>query len=179
MEVLIQAQRLGEKVVVVVVVVVTGTLAHSSPGDEKEWSVGRLAVTLALVFILNIFRDQPINLKWQAIIFLGGLRGAVAFMMASTYSPHYKHVQMMKIATIFIIVLTTLLNGILTKPLVVYFDLKQEKKEEELPEEYIKEYARIKETCFFRGWYWWEENVILPLTSRTQSGKGKIRDVNF
>ena len=37
-EVLIQAQRLREKVVVVVVV--TGALAHSSPGDEKEWSVG-------------------------------------------------------------------------------------------------------------------------------------------
>ena len=142
-------------------------------------TVGRLAVTLAIVFVLNRFRAQPISLQWQAIIFLGGLRGAVAYMMVSTYSSDYDYEQMMKIATIFIIVLTTLLNGVLTKPLVVYFDLKQEKKEEELPEDYIKEYARVKETCFFRGWYWWEENVILPLTSRSRSGKGKIRDVDF
>ena len=42
-EVLIQAQRVREKLVVVVLVVtllVTGALVHSSPGDEKEWSVG-------------------------------------------------------------------------------------------------------------------------------------------
>ena len=142
-------------------------------------TVGRMVVTLALVFVLNRFRAEPINLKWQLIIFLGGLRGAVAYMMVSNYQEEYQYGDMLKIATIFIIILTTLLNGILTKPLVVFFDLKQEKKEEELPEEYIKEYAMIKKTCFFRAWYWWEDNVILPLTSRSRSGKGKIRDVEF
>ena len=39
-EVLIQAQGGREKVVVVVTRLVTGALVHSSPGDEKEWSVG-------------------------------------------------------------------------------------------------------------------------------------------
>ena len=136
-------------------------------------------VTLALVFVLNMFRSEPINLKWQTIIFLGGLRGAVAYMMVSTYDPRYKHGEMLKMTTIFIIVLTTLINGILTKPLVVFFGLKQEKKEEALPEEYIEEYARVRKTCFFRAWYWWEDTVILPLTSRSRQGKGKRRDVEF
>ena len=142
-------------------------------------TVGRLLVTLALVFVLNMFRSEPINLKWQTIIFLGGLRGAVAYMMVSTYDPRYKHGEMLKMTTIFIIVLTTLINGILTKPLVVFFGLKQEKKEEVLPEEYIEEYARVRKTCFFRAWYWWEDTVILPLTSRSRQGKGKRRDVEF
>ena len=142
-------------------------------------TVGRLVVTLALVFVLNMFRSEPINFKWQTIIFLGGLRGAVAYMMVSTYDPQYQHADMLKIATIFIIVSTTLLNGILTKPLVVFFGLKQERKEETLPEEYLEEYATVSQTCFFRAWYWWEETVILPLTSRSAHGSGKRRDVDF
>ena len=142
-------------------------------------TVARLVITLTLVFVLNMFRSEPINLKWQTIIFLGGLRGAVAYMMVSTYPEDYKYGDMLKIATIFIIIITTLINGILTKPLVVYFGLKQEKKEEALPEEYIEEYARVRNTCFFRAWYWWEETVILPLTSRSAHGSGKRRDVEF
>ena len=142
-------------------------------------NVARLLVTVGLVFVLNRFRDEPIDWKWQTIIFLGGLRGAVAFMMVTTYPKDYGNRDMLTITTIFIIVLTTLVNGILTKPLVVYFGLKQEKKEESLPEEYIKEYAIARETCIFRAWYWWEDNVILPLTSRNTEAKGKRRDVDF
>ena len=142
-------------------------------------TIARLVVTLALVFVLNRFRTEPIDFRWQTIIFLGGLRGAVAYMMVSSYPPEYEHAKMLKITTIFIIVLTTLLNGIVTKPLVVFFGLKQDKPEVRMPEEYTEEYARVRESCFFRAWYWWEDNVILPLISRSSQGIGKRRDVEF
>ena len=142
-------------------------------------TVARMVVTLALVFLLNLFRDNPISLKWQLIIFLGGLRGAMAYMMASTYDSDYKYSHMLKITTIFIIVTTTLVNGMLTKPLVVYFDLKQEKDEVELPEDYLEEYAILKKTCFFKAWYWWEGKVIMPLIAMSRKLRVKIREVHF
>ena len=142
-------------------------------------TVARIVVTVPLVFVLNLFRTKPISLKWQLIIFLGGLRGAVAYMMASSYESDYRYSQMLKIATIFIIVLTTLVNGMLTKPVVVSFNLKQEKEEVELPEDYLQEYARLKETCFFRAWYWWENKVFKRLISMPNELNGTIKDVNF
>ena len=74
-------------------------------------TVARLVVTVALVFVLNRFRSEPINLKWQTIIFLGGLRGAVAYMMVSTYPEDYKYGDMLKITTIFIIIKIMLMEG--------------------------------------------------------------------
>ena len=127
--------------------------------------VARMVVTVPLVLLANLFRTTPISLKWELIIFLGGLRGAVAYEIVDKLSDDYKYEQMFKMTTIFIIIITTLVKGTLTKPLVVLFDLKEDVEEQELPDQYIEEYASLQKTCFFRAWYWWEDKVILPLLS--------------
>ena len=45
--------------VVMRLVVVTGALVHSSPGDEKEWSVGRLAAWPELGQVAGLVISLP------------------------------------------------------------------------------------------------------------------------
>jgi len=51
-------------------------------------TVGRIFATTSLSFILNQFRpeDHKINWKWQILLVVGGLRGAIAYSMVSTYT---------------------------------------------------------------------------------------------
>ena len=55
---------MGEEEVVVAGRVVTGALVPSSPGDEKEWSVGRLAVTCLAWPGPALLSDYLIRVDW-------------------------------------------------------------------------------------------------------------------
>ena len=127
--------------------------------------LARAVVNFIIVNVLNCFRNHPIDFKWQAIIFLGGLRGAVAYAMVVSYKNSFK--DMFVIATVFIIVVTTLLNGILTKPLVLFLGLKQGDHVN-----YQDYYKDEKRNVIFRAFYWFEQNCVLTLLY----GKAKSAD---
>lgn len=123
--------------------------------------VVRFLVIFILVSILNYFRNEPIDLKWQAIILLGGLRGVVAYAMVVDYNdPEFQ--SMFRVATIFNIVLTNVLNGTLTKPLVLYFDLRQGD-----IIDYAEFYKDKKRNWIFRAFKWLETECILVLVPGT------------
>ena len=86
--------------------------------------VARTVVTFFLTFLINQYqhRDFKINWKWQLLIIVGGLRGAIAFAMVLHYNgPYYRKFYDTTVITIFI---TTLVNGVVAKPLVLMFRLK-------------------------------------------------------
>ena len=116
-------------------------------------TVGRLLVTCGLCLILNTLRKEKINWRWQTIIVLGGLRGAIAFSMVASYGGPYR--QLFQDTVIITILFTTVVQvkphftvlqmhwtlvdctvfaascqphiisqGIVTKPLVTFLDLK-------------------------------------------------------
>ena len=86
--------------------------------------LARIFVTISLTYLINLTRSQTkINWKWQIMIIVGGLRGAVAFAMTVHYNGPFKYsFYEFTVAAIFI---TTILNGIAAKPLVVLFNLRQ------------------------------------------------------
>jgi len=85
----------------------------------------RIIVTCGICFLINkITRWRPVNWKWQIMIIVGGLRGAIAFAMVTTYEgPFHK---LFYDATVMVIFFTTLANGIMAKPLVNYLGLKED-----------------------------------------------------
>ena len=85
-------------------------------------TVGRLLVTCGICLILNTLRKEKINWRWQTIIVLGGLRGAIAFSMVASYGGPYR--QLFQDTVIITILFTTVVQGIVTKPLVTFLDLK-------------------------------------------------------
>ena len=90
----------------------------------------RAVVTFSLMFIVNkMSPHQPIDWKWQLIIVAGGLRGAIAFAMVIKYEGA-PFEDLFKETTIFIIFVTTLIKGILAKPMVLLFKLRAEEGEE-------------------------------------------------
>ena len=65
--------------------------------------------------------------------------------------------------TIFIIFVTTIGNGVIAKPLVIWFELKQDAVNEE-NFDYNKYYGwdnRRKGNYFSRWWYWFEDQFLL------------------
>ena len=86
--------------------------------------VSRIFVTCGLCLIINKFTSRPINWRWQILIIVGGLRGAIAYAMVITYEgPFHK---LFYDATLVVIFFTTIANGILAKPLVNHLELKAE-----------------------------------------------------
>eukprot|EP00091_Calanus_sinicus_P022152 TRINITY_DN6894_c0_g1_i8.p1 TRINITY_DN6894_c0_g1~~TRINITY_DN6894_c0_g1_i8.p1 ORF type:complete len:175 (-),score=70.10 TRINITY_DN6894_c0_g1_i8:2-526(-) len=72
----------------------------------------------------HFFGQRPINWKWQILIIVGGLRGAISFAMVVTYEgPFHK---IFYDTTLVVIFFTTIANGIITKPLVTSLGLKAE-----------------------------------------------------
>jgi len=84
--------------------------------------VSRILVTCGLCLIINKFTSRQINWRWQILIIVGGLRGAIAYAMVITYEgPFHK---LFYDATLVVIFFTTIANGILAKPLVNHLELK-------------------------------------------------------
>jgi len=88
-------------------------------------TVSRIIVTCGLCLIINKFTSKrPINWRWQILIIVGGLRGAIAFAMVVTYEGPFQ--KLFYDACLVVIFFTTIANGILAKPLVNYLGLKAE-----------------------------------------------------
>ena len=104
---------------------------------------------------------RPIIWKWQIMIIVGGLRGAIAFAMVITYEgPFHK---MFYDATLVVIFFTTLANGIITKPLVNYLGLKEDPS---VKTDYSKYYGKddYQPGCFVRCWGWLDKIICRIFT---------------
>jgi len=101
-------------------------------------TVARLIVTCGLCLVLNRLRTETINWRWQAVMVVGGLRGAIAFAMVAEYDGPYN--KRFYDCTILVILFTTLVQGIVAKPLVETLRLKKDKERN----------PRIRETQMFQ-----------------------------
>jgi len=86
-------------------------------------TAGRIIVTTSLSPILNQYRPEAnkINWKWQILIVVGGLRGAIAYAMIATYRG--PNADMFYDTVVVVIFCTTLFCGVIAKPLVKYLGL--------------------------------------------------------
>ena len=80
-------------------------------------TVSRLIVTPVSCYLLNLLNvhgltNYSITWKWQLLIFFGGMRGAVSFCMANDLDQQSEQI---RDSTVFIILVTTLINGIIVK----------------------------------------------------------------
>ena len=121
--------------------------------------VARAIVTTSMVTIINCFRSQPINFKMQIIIFVGGLRGALAYAMAFTIKGQVERIFMT--STVFIIIVTNLINGILTKPMVQCLGLMENSRENHQ----LEYYKDKNKNWILRAFCWLEDVLIWPLVS--------------
>ena len=87
--------------------------------------IARIVVTIFLTSVINHFKihGARINWRWQVLIIVGGLRGAVAYAMAVHYTGPYKH--LFYDITVITIFFTSVVNGIMAKPLIAILNLKQ------------------------------------------------------
>jgi len=88
-------------------------------------TVARLIVTCGLCLVLNRLRTETINWRWQTVMVVGGLRGAIAFAMVAEYDGPYN--RRFYDCTILVILFTTLVQGIVAKPLVEALQLKKDR----------------------------------------------------
>jgi len=89
----------------------------------------RLVVTFGLIALLNHFRNIPVSLNKKFIIFMGGLRGAFAFVMILSYNGPFR--ALFHDTILLIIILTNTINGIATKPIVEYMQLQEKDRGQE------------------------------------------------
>ncbi|MCP4179211.1 MAG: sodium:proton antiporter [bacterium] len=89
-------------------------------------TVARIIVVYGIIPILKFFpKYEKIDLKYQTIIFWGGLRGAVplalAFSLTSTFTGHQLIIEL----TLGVVLFTLLVQGTTTKLLIKWFKLDQ------------------------------------------------------
>ena len=123
--------------------------------------ISRIIVTCGLCVVINRYTKRPINWKWQTLIIVGGLRGAIAFAMVVTYEgPFHK---LFYDTTLVVIFFTTIANGIIAKPLVNYLGLKAE---EGVKTDYGLYYGQQKPGCIGKAWGWLEDNFICKVFTK-------------
>ena len=88
--------------------------------------LGRALNTFPLSFLANLRRKRKVPKKMQFLIFFAGLRGAIAFALASTMTT--KNANVVVTTTMSIIILTTVVCGGLTEPLLTRLNLKSRKR---------------------------------------------------
>ncbi|XP_042363119.1 sodium/hydrogen exchanger 3-like isoform X2 [Plectropomus leopardus] len=102
------------------------------------WNTGFILLTLLFIFvyrfigvffltwILNKFRLVPIELIDQVIMSYGGLRGAVAYGLATMLDGNkIKEKNLMVCTTLIVVYFTVILQGITMKPLVTWLKVKR------------------------------------------------------
>ena len=87
--------------------------------------IARVVVTIFLTSVINQFKihGERIDWRWQILIIVGGLRGAVAYAMVVHYTGPYKN--LFYDITVITIFFTSVVNGIMAKPLIAILNLKQ------------------------------------------------------
>ncbi|OQR99574.1 Monovalent Cation:Proton Antiporter-1 (CPA1) Family [Thraustotheca clavata] len=86
--------------------------------------IARAANTFPLCGLANLGRKNTIPLSHMVVIWFSGLRGAIAFALAlNVWTPDTTHSGVIKSSTLFTVMFTTLVFGILTGPLLNYMGL--------------------------------------------------------
>ena len=84
----------------------------------------RFLVTFGLSFILNFFRDEPLNLADQIVCGFGGLRGGIALgLIISAPFSNSETKEALTCVTVSVILFTAFVQGILMKPLVKFLKI--------------------------------------------------------
>ena len=125
-------------------------------------TVSRIIVTCAICIFINKYTGKrPINWKWQILIIVGGLRGAIAFAMVTTYEGPFH--RMFYDTTLIVIFFTTLAYGIITKPLVNHLGLREDA---DVRTDYVKYYANDSNPprCLARCWRWVDKMICRIFT---------------
>lgn len=144
----------------VVVFVLLGNGITQSSG----WDWTFIGLTLALCYAaravsvlllstaINFYRYQKISLGWQSVIWLGGLRGAIAYTMAISYSGPFREIFIG--TTLVVIFVTVAGNGVAAGPTVRALGLGAAGLPGEDPGE--------------MRWLGWEERWLVPGLVRTK-----------
>ena len=86
----------------------------------------RIVVVYGITPLLKFLpKYEKINIKYQTIIFWGGLRGAVPLALVLSLSPTFESQQYITEYTLGIVLFTLLIQGTTTKPLINFFKLNQ------------------------------------------------------
>ena len=127
-------------------------------------TIARAIVTSFLSFVMNKFTRHEINWKWQILLIVGGMRGAIAYAMVIQYQgrPYY---DVFYETTVFLIFVTTVLNGMLAKPLVGLLQLKEEVGDQDCDHEYGWDDLE-KLSPVVRAFKSFEDRIILPLFTK-------------
>merc|ERR1719500_170288 len=127
--------------------------------------LARAMVVISLSLVLNCFRYNHIPFSWQMVLWVGGLRGAIAYTMAISYEGPFRDEFID--TTIVIIFSTVILNGVAAGPLVQRLGLneREEEEEEEGTPEVKAETGRYTE---------FEERYLLPALQRPASLTEKV-----
>ena len=98
-------------------------------------TIARALVTSLCCFVCNKVTRHEINWKWQILLIVGGMRGAIAYAMVIQYQGR-PFSEVFYGTTVFLIFVTTVLNGMLAKPLVTLLQLKEEGQDHDYDHEY-------------------------------------------
>ena len=97
--------------------------------------IARALVTSLCCFVGNKVSRHEINWKWQILLIVGGMRGAIAYAMVIQYQGR-PFSEIFYGTTVFLIFVTTVKNGMLAKPLVTLLQLKEEGQDHDYDHEY-------------------------------------------
>ena len=97
--------------------------------------IARALVTSLCCFVGNKVSRHEINWKWQILLIVGGMRGAIAYAMVIQYQGR-PFAEIFYGTTVFLIFVTTVKNGMLAKPLVTLLQLKEEGQDHDYDHEY-------------------------------------------
>ena len=122
----------------------------------------RVVVTFSLTWIINKFRKNTINWRWQILIIAGGLRGAIAFAMVTHYEGPYK--QELYDVTVIIIFVTTIVYGMAAKPLVIFLKLQADSSGGKL--DYDKLYGWDQRKGCYKCWSWLEDKFLFKFFTK-------------
>ncbi|PRP83914.1 sodium/hydrogen exchanger, Na+/H+ exchanger, antiporter [Planoprotostelium fungivorum] len=109
------------------------TFSLSFSNASHDWDPKLLIVSLPLLFfcracnifplsaLANLRRKQKIPIRCQIMQWFAGMRGAIAFALSINLQTD--HANVIQTTTLFIVLFTTIVQGLLTSPLLRFFNL--------------------------------------------------------
>ncbi len=87
--------------------------------------VARMVVVFGLCPLLNLYGREKINLKYQLVMFWGGLRGAVPLALVFSLPPDFPHRMLIIEVTLGVVIFTLFVQGTTIKALLSVFKLNE------------------------------------------------------